>query len=37
MKSYATHKTYERPAMIKFWKHTYLSIEYNVKVERSYG
>jgi hypothetical protein len=32
VKSYVTHKTYERTAMMKFWKHTHLPIERNVKV-----
>ena len=31
MNSHVTHSTYERTAIIKFWKHIYLPMEYNVR------
>jgi hypothetical protein len=37
LKSYVTPKTYKRTAIIKFWKHTHLPMECNVKVYPTYS
>ncbi len=37
VKSYVTHKTYKRTSIIKFWKHTHLPMECNVKVYPPYN
>jgi len=33
VKACATHKIYRSPAIIKFWRHTHLPIDCNVKEE----